>query len=252
MDDASRRRFTLHARLPVHRRRIAYAEAVIAEWLDRCHQPSVSVSWGKDSLVCLHLARRQRPDIPVIWCDRGEGGDLPETYALVERLTGDWGLNLRRVESARSIFQVYADFGSDAPRRHLKQNLVDAMARVAGELGLDGQILGLRGDESIGRDRAARFFGPIYATGGLLRATPIVRWTARDVWAYIVAHRIPYLPIYDDFHAIGVDYESPESRTSNWAGTFMAEAGRLQRLRALRPALWQTLVRRFPELRALS
>jgi phosphoadenosine phosphosulfate reductase len=179
---------------------------------------------------------------------------MPETYALADRLTAQWSLRLHRIPALRSIFQIYRDHGIDAPRRLLKDNLVQAMDSAAAELGIDGLILGMRADEARGRRANLASRGLIYRmVSGQIRCNPIGFWTGEDVWAYIVTYDIPYLPIYDDYARIGLDYTSPASRTSNWAGNFdrsQPDHGtRMHRLRWLRPELWNELVGEFPQFR---
>ena len=67
---------------------------------------------------------------------------------------------------------------------------------------------------------------------GLVKINPLLTWTRRDVWAYIVTHSVPYNPLHDRGYAsIGcwpctrpVDAGQDE-RAGRWAGHAKTECG---------------------------
>jgi len=53
---------------------------------------SVSCSFGKDSMVVLHMALQVDPNIKVVFFNTGV--EFPETIRLKNRLKDEWNLNL--------------------------------------------------------------------------------------------------------------------------------------------------------------
>lgn len=251
MKDSDKRRFLLYSKLPCHKRRVEVAKATVRDALKDSKKPYVAVSWGKDSLVCLHMAIQYRPGIEVVWFDRGEGGDMPETYELASQLTAAWGLNVNRVETEETVMGAYRKAGTVFLKNNrFAKYLIKAAKQVADR---DVCIKGLRASESRGRKVGLKVRGLDYlSVSGTRLVNPLGWFEPRDVWAYIVSNEIPYLPYYDDCAAIGVDYESEKSRTSNWAGTYLHEQGRVQRLKMTRRELFEQWAKEFPEVRSLA
>jgi len=67
---------------------------------------------------------------------------------------------------------------------------------------------------------------------GLVKVNPLLRWTRRDVWAFVMAHDIPYNPLHDEGYAsIGcwpctrAVSEGEDERAGRWGGTGKTECG---------------------------
>ena len=71
MDDINKRRFLLHAKTQEYQNDLAEAVLAIQQAVETCNTPAVSFSFGKDSLVCMDIARRINQNILVINIDRG-------------------------------------------------------------------------------------------------------------------------------------------------------------------------------------
>jgi 3'-phosphoadenosine 5'-phosphosulfate sulfotransferase (PAPS reductase)/FAD synthetase len=76
-----------------------------------------------------------------------------------------------------------------------------SLSRLAGVLsGADAicrQIVGLRAGESGSRSRKLNDTGLLGESLGQPAAFPLREWSARDVWAYLVANDVPYPDHYD-------------------------------------------------------
>jgi phosphoadenosine phosphosulfate reductase len=67
----------------------------------------------------------------------------------------------------------------------------------------------------------------------LVKVNPLLRWTKRDVWAFIVAHGVPYNPLHDHgYPSIGcwpctraVGAGETDERAGRWAGQAKTECG---------------------------
>lgn len=171
-------------------------------------------SFGKDSNVMIHLARKAffgQVPFPLIHCDTEI--EMEEVYAFRDRYAKEWGVNL--------ISHVCP------PLEQTDASLPHA-ARVASRktLGLKavidkhhfvGIIAGIRRDEEATRAKE-RVFSPRgqeggwdvkdqppefwdqykteFAPGTSIRIHPLLHWTELDIWEYIKREHIPIVPLY--------------------------------------------------------
>ncbi len=171
-------------------------------------------SFGKDSNVMIHLARKAffgRVPFPLIHCDTEL--EMPEVYAFRDQYTKEWGVNLLSpicppIESTDITLPHAARVAS---RKTL------GLKSVIEEHGLVGIIAGIRRDEEATRAKE-RVFSPRgveggwdvkeqppefwdqykteFAPGTSIRIHPLLHWTELDIWLYIQRENIPIVPLY--------------------------------------------------------
>ena len=75
-------------------------------------KPAVCCSFGKDSIVITHLCLRIDPNIPVLFSDRSTkgGGELPETYELIETWKQRYNISLHIGRPDRTLFDIMDQF----------------------------------------------------------------------------------------------------------------------------------------------
>src|SRR3954471_20043220 len=160
-------------------------------------------SFGKDSNVMIHLARKAffgRVPFPLIHCDTEL--EMDEVYAFRDRYVKEWGINL---------------ISHDCPPIEATDATLPHAARVAARktLGLKeviekngfvGIIAGIRRDEEATRAKERVFsprgqegnwdvkeqppefwdqFKTEFAPGTSIRIHPLLHWTELDIWQYI-------------------------------------------------------------------
>lgn len=200
MTPVERAGFLAHSLTARYERAVRQAGEIIAEALRDLPPAFVACSWGKDSVVMLHLIQRQAPNVPVVHV-----GDRHE----------DWLSNYSGVRDAYRARWPIADY------HHLETEIGGASVTAAVN-GTDlperysTRFLGLRLEENGGRLYALRRYGAIhqYVTGeqaGQWRVCPLIDWTWMDVWAYTAVHELPHLAAYDH-PALG---PKAKSRTSS-------------------------------------
>jgi phosphoadenosine phosphosulfate reductase len=66
----------------------------------------------------------------------------------------------------------------------------------------------------------------------LVKVNPLLHWTRRDVWQFLLAHDVPYNPLHDrGYPSIGCRpctravSEGEDERAGRWAGTGKQECG---------------------------
>jgi phosphoadenosine phosphosulfate reductase len=179
------------ARLPAEER-IAWA----LDNLSGTH--ALSSSFGAQSAVSLHLATRQRVDLPVILIDTGYL--FPETYAFVDRLSERLALNLKVYRPQLGSAWMEARFGklweqgAEGLQRYNRLRKIEPMQRALRELGVRTWIAGLR------RSQASTRTGIDFLElqDGRWKLHPIADWSDRDVWQYLQRHDLPYHPLWHE------------------------------------------------------
>ncbi|MEZ5690036.1 MAG: sulfate adenylyltransferase subunit CysD [Rickettsiales bacterium] len=171
-------------------------------------------SFGKDSNVMIHLARKAffgQVPFPLIHCDTEI--EMGEVYAFRDKYAKEWGVNLLSPVcppiEATDITLPHAARVASRKTLGLKQ--------VIDEHGFVGIIAGIRRDEEATRAKE-RVFSPRgveggwdvkeqppefwdqyktdFAPGTSIRIHPLLHWTELDIWLYIQRENIPIVPLY--------------------------------------------------------
>lgn len=249
MDEKTRRKYAHIATLGSYQAHLAEAIDAIQCAVDTCSRPAVSFSFGKDSLVCMDIALRVDPNILVINIDRGEGGDITEAIKMYVEYTAKCRINFHRVKTPRTIMQIYRDAGgiNVVEKAEVTMNLIRGFELANKQFSIDCSIMGLRREESKIRSYL-RKYGTFHKTKSgttPYKCKPVLNWSGKEIWAYIVSNDLPYISYYD--RAARFDgYE--RARYSNWAGSAYKEHGRMQKLRYIAPDLYNILAWEFPEV----
>ena len=184
----------------------------INQFLSAVLNPYLSCSFGKDSLVVLHLVRQIRPGIPVIWANTGV--EYPSVVKLAHRLRNEWNLNLTEIRPEKTFWLVVEHYGWPiGSRDHARGKNADAVYACCNYLKknplrkatkhYDGYIDGLTASESITRlilgiklgKKEQQFYHTKNRNKYVLH--PILNWRVKDIWEYIEDNNIPYPEVYD-------------------------------------------------------
>jgi 3'-phosphoadenosine 5'-phosphosulfate sulfotransferase (PAPS reductase)/FAD synthetase len=213
------------------------------------HPCVVGVSWGKDSVVAAFLCLDSlTPADRLFHVSAGEY-DLPGTQDVRDAFLARYPLPYAEY-SAADYFEVARAYGltdistGDTPQTRAKK--VDQF-KVAAE-GAAMRVWGLRADESAARRLYAKRHGgcAFSRRDGLYVLSPVLWWTWQDIWSVIVAHDLPYCPVYDKYDEIdGLAH----GRSGTWAGTRGANYGRVALLKRFYPELFNRFASAFPEVR---
>lgn len=187
MDDDERLMFEGWATLPAFKKKVEQAKVVIKEALNIA-PAYVAVSWGKDSVVMLHLCQQIKPDIIAVNYGSSEQ-DIVDSYSQV---INDY---LQRFPTNYKELIGLPEWANEPDTVQDRCNQI-----LEGKYNL--AFVGLRAEESKNRKRSIAQNGLIheYKSGrykGHYRVCPLGWWTWRDVWAYTVVNNLPYLDSYD-------------------------------------------------------
>ncbi len=171
-------------------------------------------SFGKDSNVMIHLARKAfygNVPFPLIHCDTEL--EFDEVYAFRDKYKKEWGINLIS-ETCPPIEETDESLPHSA-RVAARKTL--GLKNVLSKHGFEGIITGIRRDEE-GTRAKERYFSPRdkegqwdvkdqppefwnqfmtdFPPGTHVRVHPLLHWTEFDVWQYIKREGIPIVPLY--------------------------------------------------------
>jgi phosphoadenosine phosphosulfate reductase len=181
-----------------------------------------------------------KPDVKVFTIDTDFL--FQESIELRDKFVAKYGVNLEVVRGEVSIEAQNQKHGLNLWQRDT--DLCCALRKVEPTervlKGLDAWIAGLRRDQS--KTRADIDIVEYYERpeGPLYKVNPLLRWTRKDTWDYLLKHDIPYNPLLDQgYKSIGcwpctqpVGADADE-RAGRWGGqkaecgihTFMARKG---------------------------
>lgn len=176
----------------------------------------LSTSFGIQSAVMLHLVTQVVPQIPVIWVDTGY---LPaETYRFAEDLSQRLQLNLQVYQSPLSPARMEALYGRlweqpevTALNRYDQIRKVEPMQRALRDPGATAWLTGLRADQTDHR----RSLQPVGLQDGYYKLLPILKWNSREIYQYLVAHDLPYHPLFDQGYVSVGDWHSSRPLTAS-------------------------------------
>jgi phosphoadenosine phosphosulfate reductase len=153
-------------------------------------------SFGAQAAVCLHMATRQQPDIPVVLVDTGYL--FPETYRFIDELAERLALNLHIYRAPHSAAWQEARYGKlweqglEGLERYNQINKVEPMQRALRELDAAAWISGLRRQQAKSRQNIE----VLVWRNGRCKVHPLIDWTDRDVYRYLSQYGLPYHPLW--------------------------------------------------------
>ncbi|MFZ5376957.1 MAG: phosphoadenylyl-sulfate reductase [Patescibacteria group bacterium] len=196
--------------------KVEQAKKFIAEAIEKHGDKiAVSCSFGKDSIVLLHLARQVKPDIAVF--SVLTRFKPKETFEYKDQIQKLWNLNLTVYQSDAEIEPNLHITNPDLCCKMLKVEPTKQALK-----NYDAWFAGLRRTE--GRTRTD--YEETQHNGSLIKYNPIIDWTELDIWKYIAINQIPTHPWYKlGYRSLGcacctklVD-DSETERAGRWIGT---------------------------------
>lgn len=194
----------------------------------------IGSSFGRDGLVVIDLARRWRPDIPVLFLETGY--HFPETLAFRDRLRERWGVNVVDVRPALPVAAQDATYGPDLyardPDTCCTLRKVEPLQRALS--GRSAWLTGVRRDQHAGRAATPVVEWQELVPGGrgLFKINPMAGWTRERIDAYSSAHHLPQHPLWTQgYPSVGCAPctrrvgPGGAERDGRWAGTTKIECG---------------------------
>jgi phosphoadenosine phosphosulfate reductase len=191
---------------------------------------TMATAFGPEGCVILHLLSEIEPRVRVFNLDTGY--QFAETLALRDRIAERYGIEVEMIRPSTTVAEYEALHGGpvyahDTDRCCADRKLGPLRRAVAG---YDAWISAIRADQSAHRKQASVVGWD--AKFGLVKVNPLLTWTKRDVWAFVVSNKVPYNPLHDQgYPSIGCwpctrpVTPGGDERDGRWAGQAKTECG---------------------------
>jgi phosphoadenosine phosphosulfate reductase len=191
---------------------------------------TMATAFGPEGCCLIHMLAEIEPGVRIFNLDTGY--QFPETLELRERIKERYGIEVELVRPELTVAEYEAEHGGPLYRIRPDQcchdrKILPLRRAVAG---YDAWISAIRRDQTA--HRAAAGVVQWDNKFGLVKVNPLLNWTKRDVWGFVVEHDIPYNPLHDrGYPSIGCRPctqpvgDSDDERAGRWAGTAKKECG---------------------------
>jgi phosphoadenosine phosphosulfate reductase len=202
----------------------------IVEWAVDTFGSRLAVATNLQDAALVHLVAAIRPGVDTLFLDTGY--HFAETIGTREAVAHTYPIRLLNVTPAQTVAEQDAEHGprlyERAPDRCCALRKVEPLRRTLA--GYDAWVTGLRRDEAptragtpvVGWDEAF----------GLVKVSPLARWTADDLAGYAARHQVLVNPLVaDGYPSIGCEpctrrvAPGEDPRSGRWAGLAKTECG---------------------------
>ena len=191
---------------------------------------TMATAFGAEGCCILHMLADIEPTVRVFNLDTGY--QFPETLELRERIKRRYGIEVEYVRPELTVEEYEAEHGGPLYTIRPDQCCFDRKVLPLHRAveGYDAWISAIRSDQT--EQRAQADVVQWDAKFNLVKINPLLSWTKKDVWAFIVKHAIPYNPRHDqNYPSIGCwpctrpVTNGEDDRAGRWAGKVKKECG---------------------------
>jgi phosphoadenosine phosphosulfate reductase len=162
------------------------------------------------------------------------GYQFPETLELRERILYRYGIAVEYVRPETTVAEYETEHGGPLyglrPDDCCRDRKILPLQRAVKAIDPLAWISAIRKDQTADRGKAdvvqwdAKF--------NLVKVNPLLHWTKKDVWAFVMKHDVPYNPLHDqNYPSIGcwpctrAVQPGEDDRAGRWAGKVKKECG---------------------------
>jgi len=204
----------------------------ILRWAADQFAPRLTFATGFGIEGCAIIDMVARAALPVDLFTLDTGLLFPETYEVWRRLEEKYGVTIRAVRPEHTVDQQAALLGPELwardPDRCCELRKTEPLR--AALTGFDAWLSAIRRDQT--PDRADAPVVGWDGRFGLVKISPLVRWTFDDVRAYVKEHDVPYNVLHDrGYPSVGcAPCTTPvaageDARAGRWRGREKTECG---------------------------
>ena len=204
----------------------------VLAWAVRRFHPKLmmATAFGPEGCCILHMLADIEPGVRIINLDTGY--QFAETLELRERIRIRYGIESELIQPEFTVDEYEREHGGPLYVHRPDQCCHDRKILPLRHAvkGYAAWISAIRGDQTEHRQVA----GVVQwdAKFGLVKANPLLRWTKKDVWKFILDNDVPYNPLHDQgYPSVGCwPCTSPvedggDDRSGRWAGSKKKECG---------------------------
>jgi len=192
---------------------------------------TMATAFGPEGCVILAMLAKIAPETYVFNLDTGY--QFKETLDLRDQIAEQYGIEVDMVRPETTVPEYEALHGGPLYRTNPEQCCFDRKVTVLQQAvkGMHAWMSGIRGDQT--PDRAQSGVVKWDKKFSLVKISPLINWTKKDVWKRILDEKIPYNPLHDQgYPSIGcwpctraVAAGETDERAGRWSGMKKTECG---------------------------
>jgi phosphoadenosine phosphosulfate reductase len=191
---------------------------------------TMGTAFGAEGCCIIHMLAEIEPRVHLFNLETGY--QFPETLELRERIKARYGIEVEYARPDTTVEEYEKEHGGPLYNSYSDQCCHDRkiVPLLKAIQGYDAWISAIRRDQTEHRAKASvvqwdkKF--------GLVKVNPLLFWTSKDVWTFIMKHDVPYNPLHDrNYPSIGCwpctrpVNEGEDERAGRWAGKVKKECG---------------------------
>ncbi len=191
---------------------------------------TMATAFGAEGCCLIHMLAEIEPNVRIFNLDTGY--QFQETLELRERIKQRYGIEVELVRPEMTVAEYEAEHGGPLynirPDQCCHDRKIVPLRKAV--YGYDAWISAIRRDQT--NHRAVAGVVQWDAKFNLVKVNPLLSWTKKDVWSFIVQHEVPYNPLHDqNYPSIGCwpctrpVADGEDERAGRWAGTAKKECG---------------------------
>jgi len=204
----------------------------ILQWAVRRFYPrlTMATAFGAEGCCIIHMLAEIEPAVRIFNLETGY--QFPETLDLRERIKERYRIEVELIRPEQSVEEYEAEHGGPLYGIRPDQCCFDRKIRplYRAIAGYDAWVSAIRRDQT--KDRGKADVVQWDAKFNLVKVNPLLNWTKKDVWAFIMKHDVPYNPLHDrGYPSIGCwpctrpIQIGEDERAGRWSGTAKKECG---------------------------
>lgn len=164
-------------------------QEILSEAFQKYSRPLFAASYGKNSVVMLHVAKELFGKVPAPVMSIDTGFWFPEVIELMHQLRMEWDLEIIRITR-------YHPEAKEVPPSDIfdtEELKIKPMNWLIKGYSADAVISAVRKDGNPTREKT-QFFEP---RDDHMRVNAVLEWSEDDLWDYIHEYNVPYCSLYD-------------------------------------------------------
>lgn len=193
-------------------------------------QIALACSFGAEDVALVDMVAKMRPGAKVFYLNTDVL--FPQTYEVIAKIRQRYDINLIEYQPLLTLEEQADQYGDELWARDPDVccgiRKVEPLKRALS--GLKAWITGIRREQA--PTRAGAKMVEWDRKFELVKFNPLVAWTEKDVWSYIMANGVPYNPLHDQgYPSIGCVHctrqvkPGEDPRAGRWSGFTKTECG---------------------------
>jgi phosphoadenosine phosphosulfate reductase len=204
----------------------------ILRWSVETFHPRLTMgtAFGAEGCCIIHMLAEIEPSVRIFNLETGY--QFAETLELRERIKKRYGIEVEYIRPEQTVAEYEAEHGGPLYNSYSDQCCHDRkivpLRRAA--VGYDAWISAIRRDQT--EHRALASLVQWDRKFDMVKVNPLLNWTKKEVWAFIMKHDVPYNPLHDEgYPSIGcwpctrAVANGEDDRAGRWAGKVKKECG---------------------------